>query len=1416
MSMKDNNLLIKLTKKQKEMLFMEQKSQDQAFFNIPIALSIRGALNLQMMKKSFKMLLEKHEILRLKINKVNEDISGYIADLDLFDLEYMNLNASDQSQDINSFVAHIASKKFDLLRGQLIRANLIHMDSNSYILLIVIHHIITDQWSNQIIINDMQEIYNSLWEGECPYIVKPDYNYFAFLETQKEQHQASLKYWLEHLQNTDFATNIHRSTIRLDEFEFKGNNYHFEIPSDKAIKLKNYAKSQKTTIFNLLFSILASLIYKYSNKSTFAIGCSSANRLHEDSHDIIGYFVDILPIIVNIDQNTKFNEFLKANSRNLLDAYAHQDFTFSDLLQKLEINNNQSSHPIYQVLFAMNYDISDTVGFKGTSTEAIELTNNIAKNELSIFCKIKKNGNIGLLFNYSSQLFTVFTIDILVSLLIKFADYIVDNSEAVIDQFPLINKNQANDFIRRLNKQTIKFHYKDLRVENVFTEICNKNPNTIAIIDQNTKSWTFQEIDNLSNKWADHLTKLNYTAKDRIAISLAPGIEIIISMLAIAKIGATFILINVEDPIQRRKNILSDSNAKAMIANEESELDIPIINLHLNSNLIFEDIPNLFHANKLENDNLCIVYTSGSTAQPKGVLYSHHSICNRAIWLIDKYPYINEDISIILANISFVDYLTEVFMPLLNGSTILLLQSSISKDLDALLSNLKTYNVSRLNITPSLLEVLIERLNYSNIYLPKLRHLEVSGELFTNKLTIKTIETFKKTKIVNRYGSTEATAVIYNDISLDNNGKIISKSNIIANTQIYVLDKHHNLLPPGIVGEIYVKGAAVSMGYNNLVDVTQKKFIQVVNLGKHNKLYKTGDLGYTDKEDNIIVVGRDDSQIKIRGHRVDLQEIEKVALNFVGIKDVKAFCKQNKIGENIILLYVITLDFDDLSELKNYLKNNLPNFMLPYDIIGLKEFPLNKNGKIDLIKLQNFTNVSIQRDFAVPRNIKEYKLLQIFKRILKTDDIDIKDNFFSIGGNSILAIRLVAEIQKQLNLNISIYEFYKNPNVKYLARYNGKKENSHNISSLLQFKNTKNYRELITNDKIVIPVTANRYSYFLKRKHNLEFWNISSAFELKIKYKKLLIVEASKLLFEHHVGLDLRVFLNSKFTIQQFIPKNKNTANLIDFPTTEHKTNTQKYKIFVEREVNKIQHSFSFPNRMFKILVIESTHQNPTIIFIIHHLLVDLVSNRSIIKNFFYIYSSLIKKRAPKLTNNSTTFLDYSAYSIFYWDKYLQLNKYAQNYWDSLAWNKLQPISIDFPGRENLNIEDYTKISIRSIDSSYIHNGSSNKALIVLLCAIGLAYRKWTGNSVLSLNLLFSGRENFHDKIDLIGTEGYFVEFIPIIIEVENNLENFYKKINDQVKYANLFGKSYGIGKYLTEDKKIKIALANILCQTSL
>ncbi|KEI95363.1 amino acid adenylation protein [Clostridium botulinum A2B7 92] len=1004
---------------QKRIYAINQTNLNSTNYNITIAYLIKGDFGNERLEAAIYELINRHEALRTSFHVFNGNIFQKIHLKVEFKVEHTKIDSNFNESKIENFI-----KPFDLGRAPLINVNHIKFEDVS-ILLIDIHHIVSDGVSMSIITKELSSLYN----GDNLSLPKIQYKDFANWQNSLYKNgllDGQEKYWLNMFKGEIPKLNIPSDYKNISTESFKGDILTFEINEALTSKIKQVITSLEVTKFMFYMAAYNVLLYKYTGQDDLIIGTPAAGRTHEDLRGIVGMFVNTLPLRNKINKNMSFRDFLKEVKDNSLKAFENQNYDLKHLIEKLNLNKA----PIFNVVFSFQNVHIEDLSFNDTKISAYKLKSNVAKFPISMILKEDKEKISGEL-EYQTELYKKETIESFIGHYINVMERVLEDLDKPIDNLDMLSIEEKNLIVNTFNN-TKRAYADNKTIKELFEEGAKNSQDKIALV-SNGKYLTYKELNERANQLGKLLVKKGVSKGEIVPILCDRSIDTIVGMLAIIKSGAAYLPIDEDYPEARIRYMLEDSRSK-MILIKRHQLDrvnlekMNIQLIDLNSEEIYiESKENLPNINSFK-DLVYVIYTSGSTGKPKGVCLENRNLAK----LVNNSDYIDikcNDKILQSGSLSFDASVFQIWIALLNGAALHLEEKTLIITGNAL-ENYINQNKITIMLMPT---PLFNQYCENNIEIFKsLRCLLVGGDVLSSKQVSKITKMYSNLKILNAYGPTENTVI---STLYEVNGKWDENTAIpigtpVSNSTAYIMDKNNNLLPIGVPGELCVGGAGIARGYLNREELTKEKFITNPYVSGE-KIYKTGDLAEWLTDGNIHFMGRLDYQVKIDGFRIELQEIEEELLKYSKVKEAVVVDRKDQNGNKYLCAYVVSKEKVLSKEIKEFLKKELPSYMIPSYIMQLDSIPVNSNGKVERKALPTPKLSDLNYEYIAPKNNIEEKISKEWSKILGIKNISTDLNFFEIGGNSLKAISVVSRLTKEFN--ISINDIFKYPIIQELA-----------------------------------------------------------------------------------------------------------------------------------------------------------------------------------------------------------------------------------------------------------------------------------------------------------------------------------------------------------------------------------------------
>ncbi|MFN6534745.1 MAG: amino acid adenylation domain-containing protein [Nostoc sp. EkiNYC01] len=1031
---------------QQRLWFLHQLSPDSHSYNMLEALRLGGSLNIVALEQSLSELVRRHEVLRTTFPTVDGNPIQRIAPataltLPIHDLQ--GLSAQEQTAQIRQIGKSVASKPFDLAVGPLIEFTLLQLDRQEYVLLLKMHHIIYDGWSLSIFFGELSQLYAAFTQGlpnplpELPI----QYADFAFWQRQwlsGSVLESQLNYWEQQLAGAPGVLELATDKPRPPMQSFRGAAEFFLLDRDLTQRLKQLSQQSETTLFMTLLAAFLVLLSRHSGQSDILVGSPIANRNSKSVEQLMGFFANTLALRGDLSGNPSFAEFLAQVRQTTLSAYAHQDLPFEMLVEKLQPERDLSRNPLVQVVFSLQNAPQSASNLSGLNIQNIALPIDIkARFDLEVNFWETPGGLEGS-WCYNTDLFDATTITRIAQHFETLLQAIVANPKARVFELPLLSPAERHQLLVEWNDTQVDYPH-DLCIHQLFEEQVERTPDAVAVVFED-EQLTYHQLNCRANQLAHYLRSLGVGADVLVGLCVERSVEMVVGILGILKAGGAYVPLDPAYPQTRLAFMVEDVKTSILLTQSHLQDTLPsnltqtVIALDSNWQMIAEHKQHNL-SSQVNPENLAqIIYTSGSTGTPKGTEVLHRSIIGFTFGAKDVINFNREQIFLQYSSMSWDALTLELWPPLLNGGCCVLYPGKIPTP-EKLSQTIQKHQVNILWLTSALFNLMIDTMPQG---LLGIKQLMIGGEAVSLTHVRRALELLPGTQIINGYGPSECTVFTccYQiPQQLQTNIESIPIGRPIANTQVYILDKNLQPVPVGVPGELHIGGAGLARGYLNRPELTNQKFIPNPFEVEESRLYKTGDLVRYLPDGNIQYLGRIDNQVKIRGFRIELGEIEAVISQYDDVQVSCVIVHEDTPGEKRLVAYVVPQKgvIFTTEELRQFLTDKMPLYMVPSAFVILESLPLTPNGKVDHRALRAISNTDNFKKFVQPRNQLELQLVQIWSKVLKVNKVGVQDNFFDLGGHSLLAAYLMAQIQEQFGKNLPLTTLFQNPTIEQLA-----------------------------------------------------------------------------------------------------------------------------------------------------------------------------------------------------------------------------------------------------------------------------------------------------------------------------------------------------------------------------------------------
>jgi amino acid adenylation domain-containing protein len=994
-------------------------------------LEIKGTLDVSAIEKAIKTVIKRHESLRSVfsadglIMTIFEEIEPLITFQDL-----STVSISKRESLLEDYLKKEVETNFDLVNGPLIRFGIIKLSDLEYRFVITTHHIICDGWSMSIILQDLSTLYSAYVKNISPTIQSPASfsNYADELQTliESKEYKKIESFWVnlyqQHIPVVDLPTDYTRPSLRT----YKCDRIDIQLNNTLVENLKKTGAQSGCGFVSTLISAFEIFLYQLTGDNDLTLGLPTAGQSSSGMTHLVGHCVNLLPLRTHINLGDTFLSYLKTRKNQIFDAYEHDQISFGQLLQKLPISRDPARIPLVPVVINFETNPEEGISFEGLSTALRNNAKLCETFEIFLNTVISKD-NVRLEWSYNTNLFSASTINDMITSFEGLLETLVLNHSDTISS--IVNKKLFSKYDSLNQTQS---SYPDEPLNELLNKQAEITPSKIAI-EFNDLKITYYELQKQSNQLAHYFIEQGIKPGDNVGVSLHRGPELLATLMSILQCGAAYVPLDPNYPKSRLEFILADSQAKYLITNKNNSLDF---NNSIHPIYLDDALSHLenFSANApkisvSQKNAAYILYTSGSTGKPKGVTITHKNLVN-LLFSIAKEPGITEnDRLLAITTISFDIAGVELFLPLLKGATIVMTDTETARNGELLLKILETKDISILQATPTTWKMLLESNWNKSLNIKGF----CGGEALTYDLAQKILAKCKE--LWNMYGPTETT--IYSIIKeIKANDSLITIGKPIANTEVYILNQEGQLVPPGVIGEIVIAGDGVGQGYLNRPDLTSDKFIDnIFESEPGSKLYRTGDLGKLLPSNEILCLGRIDHQIKIRGFRIEPEEIENTLMSLHDVEEAVVLAQNHH-----LIAFVKPIEFDEISneqinQWKSHLASQLPAYFVPNQIKLIKEFPITPNGKLDRNALLNSETIKVDRGVIIEPTTETEKLVaEIWKKHLAPDSVDIRNDFFELGGNSLIAIQVMNELERTTGKRLPLSSLFEYSTIETFSR----------------------------------------------------------------------------------------------------------------------------------------------------------------------------------------------------------------------------------------------------------------------------------------------------------------------------------------------------------------------------------------------
>jgi amino acid adenylation domain-containing protein len=1384
---------------QERFWFLDQFEHARPVYNGCKVERLVGELRLEVLLECLNLIVRRHEVLRTSypapdgrpIQCIAASCSIEITVTDLEHVADTELLAA-----IELLIRNEWLQPIDLSEGLPIRARLARIDHAQHLLILTLHQIVFDSRSVAIFFRELWIAYEAILNGKEPQLAALPVQYADFASWQRyrvsgQAFQTHREYWIQRLSGTLPVLNLPTDKPRPPVQAFDGSRLSVQLPETLQLKLKELSRENDVTLFVTLLAAFKTLLYRYTAQEDLLVGCPVLNRRLPETENLLGSFVNTLVLRTSYSGIPSFRETLRRVRETCVGAFAHQDFPFEKLVEELQPQRDLARNPIFQVMFAFQNTSVPALELAGLRSEPVDIDAGMTKFDLTFSLIDKKHGIVGHI-EYSTDLFHRDTIKRMAGHFETLLEGIVADPDQPISTLPILTESEGHQILVEWN-DTAADYPKDQCIHELFEAQVERTPDAIALEFEGSEI-SYRELNRRANQLAHYLISLGIGPANLVGICVERSIEMVVGLMGILKAGGAYVPLDPSYPRERLGFMLEDSQVSVLLTQEKlvegrewkpvlspsaalrinsvegmedgdprsSVLDprLTVVCLDRDLPLIAQKRDNNPKSGTESNNLAYVIYTSGSTGRPKGVQIEHRSVVNCLSSIGRAIELSQQDAWLAITTISFDIAALELYLPLIRGAKLTLASKDESSDSGQLLARMKASRSTVIQATPSLWKMLLEN-DLENKHKFKIL---CGGEALSTQLADELLD--RGSSVWNLYGPTEAT--IWSTMAkVETNDKPVPIGRPIANTQIYILDTYLQPVPIGIPGDLYIGGDGLAMGYLNRPELTSEKFIpNPFSDNSNSRLYRTGDRAKYLADGNIEFLGRIDDQIKIRGHRIELGEIEATLIQHPAVKDsVLVSRARDSLAEESLVAYVVQKQqpAPSVTELCNYLKEKLPEYMIPSMFVMLESLPLTANGKVDRNALPppDGERPLLDQSLVEPRTEIEELVAQVWREVLKLDKLGVHDNFFDLGGHSLLATRVIARLRNNYSVDIALRKLFELPTVAGLARHVDLLKRSDSGVAIAPIV------PVSRNQSVPLSFSQRRLWYLQKVDAQLSAYNIPAMFRIEGDLVRAALEQALNAMIARHEVLRSYVKELAGRPYQEFVPTLQISMPFVDLTEmTLDQAKAEAERLAIE-DACVIYDLKRYP--LFRAKLVKLADADHLFILNFHHIIADGSSLAIFYRELAVLYDGLRNGKTPLLAELPIQYADYAAWQ----HEWLRSAAFDAQ----LSYWKRQLASLPAPDAFPTDFERSVAQTYRGARTTRQLSGDLTSALknlgrqqsvtvfMTLFAAFSILLSRISGQDDIVIGSTIAGR----NRPEIDGLIGFFINALPLRTDLSGN-----------------------------------------------
>jgi len=1352
-----------LSPMQQGMLFHSLYEAGAGIYFVQLACEVRGGMT-GYFRDAWQAVMQRHKILRTEFlwEGLEEPVQIVRNGVDLWwrEEDWRGLSAMEQQQQWQKFLKEDRQQGFDLRRAPLLRFAHIQTGEDAYYFCWSTHHILMDGWCLQILLSEAIRIYAARCQGQETDLERPRpyRDYIRWLRQQDEK-QAE-RFWRRELSGFTAATKLRlEESIELPEGEEPYDQISIFVPPEVAQKLEELARGQQVTLNTVMQGAWAYLLSRYSGETDVVFGATVAGRPPEVEgiETLVGLFINTVPARIQIQPHGTISTQLKRLQDKQSEARQYEYCPLMKVQAWSEIPRGASLFDTVLVFenFPIDASLEDSIAANLTlgNFQFVERTN------LPLFLKVVPGKEMLLVLTYDRRLFKKETVTRMLGHLDTVLAGMSVGLHRKFTDLSLLHESERQQVVVEWNR-TEHPYPADKCIHELFAEQAMAQPLGLAVEYQGQRL-SYEELDRRANQFAHYLRKLGVGPEMQVAVCLERSADMVAALLGILKAGAAYVPLDPNYPAERLQYMLQDSKATAVLTRGPllARLPVPLsVIVRLDEQRAAIDAESVASLPRLAHpENLAyVIYTSGSTGTPKGIAGTHRGVVNRILWMQRAWPMLPEDVCCQKTSLSFVDSVAEIFAPLLFGAPLVIVPDETAKDATELVRLLNARGVTRVVLVPSLLRTMLSpELALVNA-LEKLQTVVTSGEALPADLANLFQTAMPKAALLNFYGSSEVAAdATWSDLTHRRPSDPVLIGKPIANMRAYVLDEEMGPCVVGMTGELYIGGAGVARGYVNRGDLTAERFVpDPFSQTGGERLYRSGDLARWRAAGDLEFVGRKDYQVKIRGHRIELGEVEAALCADPAVAQAVVVARLGDQNETQLVAYVTAKEKTSAAALRSNLQQRVPDYVVPSALMLMDAFPLTPSGKIDrrMLPAPIFGNEGAGASYIAPRTPVEELLAQIWTEVLKVDKVGVNDHFFHMGGQSLLATQVVARVSKVLGTSLKLRHLFESPSIAKLAI---------KVEELLKGSKTEDVPLLVrTEGERMVPLShAQQRLWFVEQLAPGSAYNIPAAVRVCGSLDQPMLERAFNEIAQRHASLRTRfVIVNgeARQVVDDQVRIDLPVVDLSSSPEAEQAAEIQKRAIEEGREVFDLRYA---PLLRAKLLRLGNDHH--VLLVNMHHIISDAWSMGILVQELAFLYRSFVDGQQSLLPDLAIQYTDYSLWQRRWLTKEVLEEKLG--YWrKQLAGLERLELPVDHPrpavqtpNGANLNFRLSAELTSQLKDLARRQDAT---LYMLLLAAFQTLLYRYSGQTDVVIGSPIAGRTQKETE----GLIGFFVNMLVL------------------------------------------------------